>query len=264
MKIAEAYLDKEPLDYDEFYVDSYITETPLVFKTVHEMKCDLVAHTMYMQNPDAVSFEDKYGTASLLPCSAARVSHGKEDKTGEDIQKDIKLMNFLGDHNHLTPFEHQSATFLVECPIFVAREWMRHRTQSFNEISRRYTADDTNVFWIPDEWRKQSVSNRQSSHGVVKDDQLNREYKLLCQHALFAYEEMIERGVAREQARAVLPVGSVTKFYVTANLRNWAHWYKLRIAPDAQYEIRVYAERVGKALEELWGEAWKALTKEQS
>jgi thymidylate synthase (FAD) len=217
---------------------------------------------MYIQEPKAMFFEDKYAGASLVPCSAARVSHGKEDKTGEDIDKDIKLMNFLADHNHMTPFEHQSATFLVECPIFVAREWMRHRTQSFNEMSRRYTSDGGNVFWKPDAWRYQSKSNRQASVGTIPSgEQLDKEYQFLCKYAYEAYEDMLERGVARELARALLPVGSVTKFYATANLRNWAHWYKLRIAEDAQYEIRVYAQRIGNSLKELWPAPWEALTK---
>lgn len=233
----------------------------LVFKTVHEMRCDLVGYTKAY---DLKGENDGTIDANFFPCSAARVSHGKEDKTGEDVDKDKKLMAFLADHNHMTPFEHQSATFLVECPIFVAREWMRHRTQSFNEISRRYTAVDANVFWKPNSWRGQSKSNRQASDGELKPElqsQLNKEYEFACNHALEVYEDMLERGVAREQARAVLPVGSVTKFYATANLRNWVHWYKLRIAEDAQYEIRVYAERVGKHLEELWPEAWGTLTR---
>lgn len=228
----------------------------LIFKTVHEMRCDLVAYTNIVFGEGLVS------NACLLPCSAARVSHGKEDKTGEDIEKDVKLMNFLADHQHMTPFEHQSATFLVECPIFVAREWMRHRTQSFNEMSRRYTSDDSNVFWKPDAWRKQSKSNRQASEGTTERQEVcDTYYAAACYDALFMYNKLLEEGVARELARAVLPVGSVTKFYATANLRNWAHWYKLRIAEDAQYEIRVYAERVGKELHNLWPQAWQALTK---
>lgn len=243
--------------------------TEVVFKTVHEMRCDLVAHTMILADAEANIEEGRYEEADFLSCSAARVSHGKEDKTGEDVKKDIKLLEFLGDHYHLTPYEHQSVTFLVECPIFVAREWMRHRTQSFNEISRRYTDVDANVFWIPDTWRKQAKSNRQSSEGEVTDMFMfggdwtgpDYGYEWAVKNAYFMYTQLLDIGVCREQARAVLPVGSVTKFYATANLRNWAHWYKLRIAEDAQYEIRVYAERIGKILSELWPEAWKALTK---
>jgi thymidylate synthase (FAD) len=197
----------------------------------------------------------------FMPCSAARVSFGNEDKTGQDVEKDKKLMQYLAEHQHMTPFQHQFATFLVECPLFVAREWMRHRTQSYNEISRRYTSDDVE-FWVPSVLRGQSKSNRQASDGVC-DNQSELRELIICQYeiAAKAYQALLDQGVAREQARTVLPQGMITRFYASADLRNWADWYKLRIDDSAQEEIRQCAKRVGDKLTELWPNSWGALVR---
>jgi thymidylate synthase (FAD) len=192
--------------------------------------------------------------------SAARVSHGREDKTGDDPQKDLKLMRFLAEHKHFSPFEHQSATFLIEAPLYVAREWMRHRTQAFNEISMRYTSDPSDTYYIPDTFRAQAVKNKQSSEGEV-DDQASASdvYKRAIILAKGHYDQLLASGVAREIARGVLPTSMVTRFYATANLRNWAHWYSLRSDMGAQLEIRHYAHEIDKQLIALWPEAWGVL-----
>ena len=104
-------------------------------------------------------------SARFLPVSAARASFGNEDKTGDDEAADLKLMKYLADHEHLTPFEYNHATFLVECPLFIRSQIMRHRTFAFNEISRRYTSEDI-AFWVPEKWRAQSKSNDAAQPGV--------------------------------------------------------------------------------------------------
>lgn len=202
---------------------------------------------------------DKY-IADQMPALAARVSHASSGKTGEDRDKDIKLMHYLSRHQHMTPFEHQSVTFKVVLPLFVAREWMRHRTQSYNEVSMRYSSDPVGKFYFPEKWRKQAKQNRQSSvDGVINQKECTQILKCAYDHALDSYKLLLKNGVCREQARAVVPVGNYTQFYATANLRNWHAFYRLRIASDAQWEIRQYAECIGKILNELWPDSWRAL-----
>jgi thymidylate synthase (FAD) len=202
---------------------------------------------------------DKY-RADQMPVLSARVSHAQSGKTGDDHEVDIKLMNYLAQHKHMTPFEHQSVTFKVVIPLFLGREWLRHRTQSYNEVSTRYSSDPIGKFYMPQQWRKQATRNKQSSAGLV-DDQEGC-YKILqegYEHALKTYRELLDKGVCREQARAIVPFGNYTEFYATANLRNWAGFYKLRIAEDAQWEIRQYARCVGEFLQEIWPDSWSAL-----
>jgi thymidylate synthase (FAD) len=129
------------------------------FKTSEEMRCELVAHTTMSVDKDGF-----LQLADYLPVSAARASFGREDKTGDDPKADLKLMKYLADHQHLTPFEYNHATFLVECPLFIRSQIMRHRTFAFNEISRRYTSEDI-AFWVPDKWRAQSKSEQAGEYG---------------------------------------------------------------------------------------------------
>ena len=200
-----------------------------------------------------------------MPALSARVSFAKSGKTGNDLQADLKLMNYLAEHEHFSPFEHQSATFKIVLPLFVAREWMRHRTQSYNEVSMRYSADPVGKFYYPQQWRKQAQTNRQSSLGEVDDpEQCTKVLKHAYENSLNAYKKLLELGVCREQARSVVPVGNYTEFYATANLRNWLHFYRLRINEAAQWEIRQYAKCIGEILTELWPQSWKSLQKSVS
>lgn len=233
----------------------------VTFKRLDELRIELVAHTLQCgTDVDGIRW---YEEADVLPVSAARVSHGNEDKTGDDPQKDLKLMRFLAEHKHFSPFEHQSATFLIEAPLYVAREWMRHRTQAFNEISMRYTSDPSDTYYIPDTFRAQAAKNKQSSEGEVgKPRDAKAAYEQAIENAKGWYDDLLQAGVAREIARGVLPTAMVTRFYATANLRNWAHWYKLRIDAGAQEEIRHYAREVDKALKALWPTAWGVLVDE--
>lgn len=177
---------------------------------------------------------------------AARVSYGKTPGEEFDEQKDGRLMRYLLKNGHWSPFEHTSLTFRVECPIFIARQWMRHRSWSFNEYSARYKeAEDR--FYMPVTWRTQSKDNKQMSGGelpvgksVLADtfvvDTLNNAYS--------TYKSLLQLGVAREQARSVLPVGAYTEFYATASIRSVLHFLEQRLHPHAQREIRHLAELV--------------------
>lgn len=220
----------------------------VTFRTIHECRLDLVSFT-------------ETGTEmnmDFMPCSSARVSFGNEDKTGSDKYADIKLMKYLADNQHMTPFEYQHATFLVEVPLFIRSQIHRHRSFSFNEISRRYTSEDLE-FWIPDTFRGQAKSNKQASDGVVDVAGGTDNWQHYAGVCLGYYESLLEQGVAREQARAVLPQSLLTKFYMGGNLRSWAHFIELRRDEHAQFEVRVPADRIAEKLRQLWPESCKAL-----
>lgn len=173
--------------------------------------------------------------------SAARVSRLGEGSKG--VEQDAKLIKYLLKNKHTSPFEQVTFQFLVKCPVFVARQWHRHRTWSYNEVSRRYTSDKID-FHIPDELRKQAETNKQASDGRIESNEagLIHEIESHSNLALMLYEILISSGVAREQARMVLPQNMYTSFYGTVNLHNLFHFLSLRNKPDAQKEIRVYAE----------------------
>lgn len=176
--------------------------------------------------------------------NAARVSFGNGTK-GEE--KDKKLIRFLLRNHHTSPFEHVIFTFRVKCPIFVARQWMRHRTWSYNEISYRYTEPDFE-FYHPETWREQSDNNRQASGDAIDErgeSAANITLNLAIRHSVEQYRFLIDRvGVSREQARMVLPMNLMTTFYATVDLHNLLHFIKLRRDQHAQIEIREYAERM--------------------
>lgn len=207
----------------------------------------------------------------FTPAKVARISYNDGLK-GEE--QDRKLMKYLWDNKHSSCFEQNVLTFEVKCPIFVARQWMRHRTMSYNEVSRRYTADDIE-FYYPEHWRLQDSKNKQNSDGFVDDNgelefinylqnytvmdvsnlaQFERNISGLLMNFVNVgeeiYEKLIEHGVAKEMARMFLPVNMYTRFIVTVNLRNLLHFLELRNSPHAQYEIRVYAEAIEEILKE--------------
>ena len=197
-----------------------------------------------------------------MPALAARVSHANAGKTGENTDDDKKLMRYLATHKHMTPFEHQSATFKIVAPIFVVREWHRHRTQAYNEMSMRYTANPVGKLFKPEEWREQCDRNKQGSakplkgyHQASADIILKKAYKT----AIDSYESLLNIGVCREQARIVVPVGNYTEFYATASLRNWYGFYALRHDLTAQKEIRDYADAIDLMLTQIWPASWGVL-----
>ena len=170
----------------------------------------------------------------------ARVSFGGTSKGPE---ADKKLLFYLMEHDHSTPFEHIVFRFHVKLPIFAARQWMRHRMASYSEISARYT-ETPDEFYIPKEWRVQDTKNKQ---GSVKDDKLenellSREMKLICDESYNFYKRFLAKGVSREMARMVLPVNMYTQFYWAVNARSLMNFIKLRSGSGAQFEIQRYAE----------------------
>lgn len=197
-----------------------------------------------------------------FPVAAARVSHGADGRTGQDQEGDVKLMTFLADHNHNTPFEHQYATFKIVCPLFVRSEWHRHRTQSYNEISMRYTSSNIGKMFKPKKWRKQADRNKQSSQGEIDESCVrlaNDWLEVSYDTALKAYNGLLDAGVAREQARMVIPVGHMTEFYASANLLNWKRFCVLRCDKNAQLEIRELANEINKILGDLYPNSWGVL-----
>lgn len=171
--------------------------------------------------------------------NAARVSYGKVST--ELTERDRGLITYLMNHDHTSPFEHNQLSFRVKCPIFVARQWMRHRMNSYNEISYRYVKAPVE-FYIPKNWRKQDDTNRQCSVGAFQDDTALQAYTAALKQSYASYELLLEAGVGREIARGVLPVCTYTEFIYTCNLHSLLHFITLRTHPGAQYEIRVYAQ----------------------
>ncbi len=177
--------------------------------------------------------------------NSARVSFGKQ-VTLPLLERDSKLIRYLLEHKHGTPLEHTSLTFHVKCPLFVARQWHRHRTGiSINEISARYV-EVQEEFYIPAHFRAQSGNNRQASVEGEFEPEENCRLRNLFEESLQAsyrsYERLLAAGVAREQARAVMPLSSYTQYYWTCNLRSLFHFVGLRDAEGAQFEIRGYAK----------------------
>lgn len=171
--------------------------------------------------------------------NAARVSYGKFTK--EISEKDVKLIRFLIEHHHDTPFEHNQLSFRIKAPIFVVRQWMRHRMNSYNEISYRYVESPLE-FYIPQEWRFQDKINKQASTGAFFDEDLKKKYKESLENSGKTYQELLESGVCREIARAVLPLCTYTEFIYTCNLRSLMHFLKLRLDKGAQKEIQLFAQ----------------------
>lgn len=187
---------------------------------------------------------------------SARVSFGAVSK-GEE--QDKRLIKYLLEHAHHTPFEHCYFQFHVCCPIYVARQWMRHRWGSFNEVSARYT-EVKDEFYIPLELRGQDTKNKQGSVPTSSLDQaaLRKIYEDSVEASYAAYHKLIEAGVAREMARGVLPVCQYTQFYWSVNARSLLNFLQLRTDKHAQLEIRVYADAIAEFFKEKMPWSWTA------
>ena len=170
--------------------------------------------------------------------NAARVSYGK--RVLSIRERDKNLIKFLLQHKHTSPFEHNQLSFRIKCPIFVARQWMRHRMNSYNEISYRYVKAPLE-FYVPSTWRYQDPKNKQGSIGSFENQILKTSYNEAIQVSKQTYETLLKQGVCREIARAVLPVCTYTQFIFTCNLHSLIHFLELRLHKGAQYEIRQYA-----------------------
>ena len=196
-----------------------------------------VALIDYMGNDDAI-------------VQAARVSYGKGTKTARD---DRGLIRYLLRHRHTTPFERVEFKFLVRLPIFVARQWVRHRTASLNEVSARYSVlEEEYEVPPPEEVRHQSTRNRQGRGDALPAevvDAFRTDLERISRDAYGAYTRALGAGVARETARLLLPVAFYTQWYWKTDLHNLFHFLSLRLDPHAQEEIRLYAaelDRLGR------------------
>jgi thymidylate synthase (FAD) len=202
---------------------------------------------------------DYMGSDSSI-VQAARVSYGKGTR---QVRQDRGLIRYLLRHHHTTPLEMCEIKLHVRVPMDAWRQWIRHRTANVNEYSTRYSlAIDAAQRTLPGEWRMQAVSNRQGSEGEV-DDRLGEHFTEqeteLHNLARRIYNERIDAGVAREQARKDLPLATYTEAYWKVDLHNLLHFLFLRMDSHAQYEIRAYAEIIGQEIVSRWCPiAWEA------
>jgi thymidylate synthase (FAD) len=182
----------------------------------------------------------------LFVVNSARVSFAKHsDNVGE---AEVGLINFLMREKHGTPFEHNAFMFHIKCPVFVAREWFRHRIGSFNELSARYSFIE-DEFYVP---RKENVREQIGKPGAysfrkIEDGREDFAVSIIFEMNELAYNKyrlLIEKGIAKELARSVLPVSMYTQFYWTINARSLMNFLSLRTSEHAQFEIREYANEV--------------------
>ncbi len=250
--------------------------------------------TITVLNKGFVSLIDYMGS-DLSAVNAARVSFGKRSQLeyqcntcfspvsrvqlfcsecggvsfGEGLsKKDRKLLTYLIDHNHISPFRHSTVTFHIKAPIFVFRQWMKHRVASeFNEISGRYVDLSEAEFYIPavGEFRKPGTTNKQGSDGPIEDANIQEDvyniYSRSVEKSLNEYKKLISLGVCKEQARCVLPVSLYSEVYWTASLQAIAHFINLRLDGHAQKEIQMYAQAIYKLTESLFPVSLPLLTK---
>jgi len=191
----------------------------------------------------------------------ARVSYDAEWRAGEDAGSDAKLINYLMRNGHNTPFEAVTVTFDVKAPIFVFRQWHRHRTQSYNELSARYRELPEEVY-IPalNSITMQSKDNKQMRTTVQHPDAeaIAEDIRVSNEAAFQTYHQLLQDNCPRELARSVLPLGTYSHMFATANLWNWMRFLKERQHEHAQYEIRVYADVISKLLHEVAPVAMRA------
>lgn len=199
-----------------------------------------------------VTLVDHMGN-DLSVVNAARVSFAKKSTTFSEA--DAGLIRFLARERHGTPFEHVVMTFHVETPIFVARQWFRHRIGSFNEVSGRYVELEER-FYVP---RVEDVRRQKGKPGNYTFEPASLhlslhtqwEIELAAQQCFDAYHSMLEKGIAKELARVVLPLGTYTQFYWTVNLRALTNFLSLRTGKEALVEIRREAEEVERLAQEV-------------
>lgn len=234
-----------------------------------------------------VDYITHYGT-DLSVVNAARVSFDQEsdweygfkeeyhEELGGDVkipypvlsERDTKLIHYLAKHKHTSTFEHQGATLRLKAPLPIARQIQRHRTFSYNEVSRRYV-DSTPEFFRPDGWRKAAENVKQGSSDELAGKlfwraadnwyPIEERVEEHIKESVELYEDMLKGGVAPELARMILPQNMYTEFYMTGNLRNWAHFLKLRLDGHAQKEVQDVAKMVESTLKPLWPVSVEAL-----
>jgi len=210
---------------------------------------------------------DKLGD-DLTPVNAARVSFGDRSNTFEE--KDRKLSKFLIKNKHFSPFRHQHVMLIIKAPEFVMRQAYKHvvgiettsnsstKDHAWNEISGRYTP--VSDYYIPEVWRKQSEDNKQASEGELDDLQQNRMSHIYERYLLDVervYETMVDAGMAKEQARVVLPLSQYTEVYWTASFQAIMNFIELRDETTAQWEIQQYAKCLKEMMYDIYPETVK-------
>ena len=212
--------------------------------------------------------------------NAARVSFAKEstwdDYNSETEQyvlkdKDRKLVHYLAEHGHYSPFGHCFASFHIKAPIFVARQLVKHKFLRWNEISRRYV-DSEPEFYVPDVWRGRSADKKQGSEGAVvinrdtwydNDDIEENNPYTIEKVMLDEYKSMLRQGVCPEQARMILPQSTMTEWYWSGSLDAFADMCNLRCTGDTQLETRLVANQICNSMKEWFPTSWFALRLEK-
>ena len=208
-----------------------------------------------------VEILDTFGD-DLTVVNAARVSYNK--CVDEMSSKDEKLIKYLAEHNHVTPFFHPQIRFRIKMPIFVAREWYRHQIGfARNEVSRRYV-DYKAEMYVPEFVRERDPKSKQGSrtNPIDKNSMATSLIQDINERAEETYEQLLQMNVAPEVARTVLPQGMYTEFIETGSLAAYARLCGLRLDPSAQWEIRQYAEVVSELLSAKFPVSWRYLTPE--
>lgn len=204
-----------------------------------------------------IALVDKMGDEESI-VNTARLSYAKGTK---QTRSDAGLIRYLMRHGHSTPLESCVLRFQIKLPIFVARQWMRYRAGSFNEISGRYS-ELPDEFYVPKEVRSQSTTNKQGSEGVVGDAEAVYFRDVVSgwnNRTVFAnYGEVLRHGVSRELARINLPLSTYTVISWTVNLRNLLHFLHQRLDEHAQWEIQQYAWEIASIVEQLYPNVWDA------
>lgn len=213
---------------------------------------------------------ESWGKGDAGEAEAAIIEAARQSTQGSfrGWEKDEKLLAFLYNNKHSTPFEFAGMTIEVQAPIFVFREWHRHRTQSYNEMSARY-APLPDLAYIPTVERLMLSGGANKQAGAVGDAVLTEESAESFRHVLAgsyraaqgAYEAALAAGVPKEVARILLPVGRYSRMRASANLRNWLGFLTLRMDPAAQWEIRMFANAVGQIIESEFPRTWGLFSK---
>ena len=206
-----------------------------------------------------ITLIDKMGT-DLSVVNAARVSYSKTKDTFED--KDEKLIKYLAEHEHWSPFAHASLQFRIKAPIFVARQLVKHQVGLvWNEVSRRYV-DFPPEIYKPTAWRGRPVNSKQGSDGTVELGQtIDHNLETTMESCLILYNTMIQKGVAPEQARMVLPQSMMTEWYWSGTVYAFARVCNLRCKPDTQRETQDVANEIDRLAREAFPHSWKHLRK---
>jgi len=201
----------------------------------------------------------------LTVVNSARVSFGKTHS--EMTEGDAKLIKYLAKHRHTSPFGHCFASFHVKAPVFVARQLVKHKFLRWNEISKRYMDNDPE-FYDPEVWRGRSADKKQGSSDAhithIGNDLVNSKVWLHNGRSLILYREMIDAGIAPEQARAILPLSTFTEWHWSGSLDAFADMAKLRLKDDTQEETRLVAQGIDRIMKLLFPLSWAALLENEN